>query len=121
MSSDTVTISVNRKIPSSKISSTFRIDKDGFQSIYKIPLSNLSKLYKKDSPKDEKIRRLIINKEPPRFSIEKSEEIRCSQLLALNGFVYNLPILIAFQFFSLILGYHKCSNCSIPLFVKLKM
>ncbi|XP_047126178.1 DNA replication ATP-dependent helicase/nuclease DNA2 isoform X2 [Hydra vulgaris] len=85
VSGNSITISVDRKIASTQVSSTFRIDKDGFLTNYKTSLSTLVKLYKKDSPRDEKIRRLIIDKESPQFSVNKNKELKPSQPFAING------------------------------------
>ena len=92
---DSVTVSVSHKItpyPNRK-NIIYRIDLDHTLSSFSTPLTNLSKLFLKDSPQDEKIRELVIGNMKPSFNsltklddsiIEMMSELNIAQQKAIN-------------------------------------
>ena len=85
---DSITITVNHVITPPKNGSnvTYRIDPDNTLSSFSTPLSNLSKLFSKDSLQDERLRKLIIDKEKPLFNTEVSVNDDVEKIMTpLNG------------------------------------
>lgn len=68
-----ITISASQKITQHQQETVYRIDKDETLSSYSTPLSNLSKLLSPESPRDEKLRKLVIRAEAPSFCVETSD------------------------------------------------
>ena len=87
VSSSQVVVSVPHKIisHSSRNIPTYRIDKDNTMSTYKIPLSNLCKLFSPNNEIDAKLRKLIISGEAPQFSENKAQDISFSETMTKTG------------------------------------
>ena len=85
---DSFIVTVNHAItpPKNESNVTYRIDLDNTLSSFSTPLSNLSKLFSKDSLQDERLRKLIIDKEKPLFNTEVSVNDDVKKIMAtLNG------------------------------------
>lgn len=90
-----ITISASQKITQHQQETVYRIDKDETLSSYSTPLSNLSKLLSPESPRDEKLRKLVIRAEAPSFCVETSDahdRYKLFVLLTLNNFTLKLEL-----------------------------